>query len=208
MPGQNKYILPGTYGLVVCGGKSSRMGTDKSMLTYEERPQRYHVYEMLHSLCETVLISCNEEQSGSIEQGYDFLTDHPAYNDMGPMAALLTAFTRFPRKNILFTGCDYPFLTIVDLRHFSTHCKGEAAVSFYNEQENIYEPLLAWYPYASFGQLKKMQEAKEYSLQHFLKVSRAVKFYPANKKSMTSIDTHEDFMKASQQLTRDRQIFF
>ncbi len=31
---EKKYILPNTYGLVVCGGNSSRMGTDKSMLQY------------------------------------------------------------------------------------------------------------------------------------------------------------------------------
>jgi molybdenum cofactor guanylyltransferase len=208
MPGKNKQHLPGTYGLVLCGGRSSRMGTDKSLLTYEERPQRYHVYEMLQPLCETVFISGKEEQRDGIERGYELLTDHPAYHDIGPMAALLTAFTQFPQKNMLLVGCDYPFLTAVDIRIFLAHCKGDAAVSFYNEPGNLYEPLLAWYPYRSFDKLKKMEAAKEYSLQHFLKVNRAVKFYPANKKSITSIDTHEDYMKASAQLIHDRRIFF
>lgn len=208
MSNKNIPLITETYGLVVCGGNSSRMASDKSMLRYHEKPQRYQLYELLQPFCEKVFISCNAEQAGNMEQGFAFLTDHPSYRNMGPMAALLTAFTRYPYTNILFTGCDYPFLTNVDLRSFSGYCKGDGAVSFYNEQENMYEPLLAWYPFQSFDKLKKMQEAKEYSLQHFLKVTRAVKFYPANKKSLISIDTQEDFIKASVQLIHDRWIFF
>ncbi len=112
------------------------------------------------------------------------------------MAALLSAFTRFPKKNILFIGCDYPFLTTTDLQHFSAHCK-DAAVSFYNEQEAFYEPLLAWYPYQIFTELKIMYAARAYSLQYFLRKSGALKFHPFNKNSMTGVDTREGFAKAN-----------
>ena len=196
-PIKNNHIIPGSYGLVVCGGSSSRMGTDKSMLIYYEKPQRYHVYEMLQAFCEKVFISCREEQANSIEDGYNILTDHPSYKNIGPMAALLTAFTKFPKKDILLIGCDYPFLTATDLQHFLPYCKEENfAVSFYNEQEDLYEPLLAWYQHTSFDILKKMHDAKQYSLQHFLKNNQALKFYPANKNSITSVDTQEGFIKA------------
>lgn len=208
MKGKTEQPIAGTYGLVLCGGKSSRMGTDKSMLRYHERPQRYHVHEMLQPFCEKVFISCNAQQAGSIEQGYEFLTDQPPFAGTGPMGALLTAFSRFPGKNMLLIGCDYPFLTVVDLRKFSAYCKGDAAVCFYNEPGDVYEPLLAWYPYCSFDELKKMQEAGEYSLQQFLKTGGAAKFNPDNKKSMTSIDNHDDFINVSNRLFRLRLTFF
>ena len=196
-PGKNN-MLPETYGLVICGGNSIRMGTDKSMLIYHQKPQRYHVYEMLQPFCEKNFISCKEEQANTITAGYNILTDYSAYNNIGPMAALLTAFTRFPQKNILFIGCDYPFLTTTCLQQFSTYCAAEnAAVGFYNEKEGLYEPLLAWYPYQSFDKLKQMHEAKQFSLQHFLRDNKAVKYFPADKNSMVSIDTHESFIKAS-----------
>ena len=195
MAAKNNYLLPGSYGLVVCGGNSRRMGVDKSLLKYYEKPQRYHVYDMLQPFCEKVFISCNEEQANTIETGHSFLIDQPAYNNIGPMAALLTAFAWFPGKNILFIGCDYPFLTTTDLQHFSTHCK-DAAAGFYNEQEELYEPLLAWYPYQLFSKLEKMYGDKGYSLQYFLRNNDAVKFYPSGKKSMTGIDTKEDYSKA------------
>ena len=201
-------MLPDTYGLVLCGGKSSRMGTDKSMLLYYDRPQRYHLYDMLQPFCEKVFISCNTEQAKNMEDGNDVLPDDPSYTNMGPMAALLTAFTQFPQKNMLLIGCDYPFLMAAHLHRFSDYCNGERAVSFYNEQAAVYEPLLAWYPNETFDAIKKMQEAGECSLQYFLKSSGAVKFCPGNKKSMTSIDTYEDFIKVSTQLFHERLTFF
>jgi len=187
----NKKTLA-TYGLVACGGSSSRMGTDKSMLTYHQKPQRYHVYEMLQPFCEKVFISCREEQAATVEDGYNILADHPAYNETGPMAALLSAFAEFPQKNMLLIGCDYPFLTANDLQQFSAYCNDEDhAVAFYNDKGNVYEPLLAWYNHNSFYALKKMYDTKQYSLQHFLRSSQTVKFYPTDNKNIESIDTRE-----------------
>ena len=117
------------------------------------------------------------------------------------MAALLTAFTQFPKMNLLVIGCDYPFLTATDLQHFLPYCKEENfAVSFYNDEEDLYEPLLAWYPHTSFDILRKMHEAKKYSLQHFLRYNQAIKFYPGNKNCLMSVDTHEAFIKAGESI--------
>ncbi len=184
------------YGLVVCGGNSSRMGTDKSMLSYYGKPQRYHVYEMLQPICEQVFISCNKEQAASIEAGYNFLQDDPAYQNIGPIAALLTAFDKFSGKNILFIGCDYPFLTPADLQDFAAVCKKENPAAFFNKQEELYEPLLAWYPYNTFDALKKNYADKQFSLQHFLKNNSALKYFPKHVSSIKSIDNPEAFNDA------------
>ena len=120
------------------------------------------------------------------------------------MAALLTAFTQFPKKDILLIGCDYPFLTAIDLQHFLPYCKEENfAVSFYNDKEDIYEPLLAWYQHSSFDILGKMHKAKQYSLQHFLRNNQATKFYPGNKNSMAGVDTNEAYIKAHNSINQD-----
>lgn len=189
-------LLPGTYGLVLCGGKSSRMGTDKSMLIYYDKPQRYQVYEMLQPLCEQVFISGNQEQAGSIAAGYSFFADHDSYRDTGPIAALLTAFENFPQKNIMLIGCDYPFLTMAELEKFSACCGQGPALAFYNKQENIFNPLLAWYSHHCYTGLKKRYTAGQYSLKHFLRESGSGMFIPADIRSMTSVDTPDDYRKA------------
>ncbi len=193
------YNFPDTYGLVLCGGQSSRMGTDKSMLQYYDEPQRYHLYNMLQPLCDKVFIACNEQQIKSKKAGYDFLQDDKSFGNIGPMNALLTAFTKYPQKNILLIGCDYPFLTATDLQQFSGCCKNEPA-AFYNEQNNIYEPMLSWYPYACFEALQKMYAAKQFSLQQLLTQSHAIKFLPISTNSIKSIDTHEAFTQTINRL--------
>ena len=191
--------IENTKGLVVCGGASSRMGRDKSMLQYFEKPQRYYVYKMLIPFCEEVYISCNPLQIKTIDTGYNLLADEECYNNTGPMAALLSAFTHFPQKNILFIGCDYPYLTGLELINFSKLCKNEP-VAFFNKKEMLYEPLLAWYPASAAELLNKMWQASRFSLQHFLKEANAVKYYPAAEDSIVSVDTYADYLEAMQKI--------
>lgn len=187
--------FPETYGLVLCGGQSSRMGTDKSMLQYYDKPQRYYVYDMLLPFCERVFISCNKEQATGIDGGYEFIEDAPSYNNIGPMAALLSAFSLNPEKNLLLIGCDYPFLKAGELEKFSLLCK-DLPASFYNKEAVIYESMLAWYPFTCFDELKRMFEADQFSLQHLLRKYDTVKYLPTDINSIKSIDTMEAFTLA------------
>jgi nucleoside-triphosphatase THEP1 len=49
-------------GLVLCGGQSVRMGSDKAFLEYHGKPQCYHLYDELQTIYNNVFISCNESQ--------------------------------------------------------------------------------------------------------------------------------------------------
>lgn len=187
--------IPYTIGLVLCGGQSNRMGTDKSMLQYYNKPQRYHVYDMLLPFCEKVFIACSSEQAKSIDAGYNLIEDAPTYNNIGPMAALLSAFTLHPKKNLLLIGCDYPFLKTGELERLSLLCTN-APASFYNQEGVIYESMLAWYPYTCFDELKRMFEAKQFSLQQLLKNHDAIKYIPTDTNCIKSIDTTEAFNEA------------
>ena len=194
-------LIENTKGLVVCGGTSNRMGKDKSMLKYYEKPQRYHVYEMLIPFCDEVYISCNAAQVDTINAGYNLLADNESYKNIGPMAALLSAFNNFPQQNILFIGCDYPYLTGFEITNFSKLCKTEP-VAFFNKKENMYEPLLAWYPASTAEPLNQMWKASRFSLQHFLKDANALKYYPQIANSVISIDTHAAYLNVLQAIKK------
>src|SRR5436190_22901112 len=97
-------------GLVLCGGKSSRMGKDKSLLEYHGQPQRYYLYEILEALCGSAYISCNKEQAKDVPANYKVIVDDPEYNDISPMARLLSAFKKHPKSDFLLVSCDYPFI--------------------------------------------------------------------------------------------------
>ena len=176
------------------------MGTDKSTLVYYQKPQRYHVYEMLNNICNRVFISCNSLQAMDMSNAYEFLVDLPCYNNIGPMAALLTAFSHYPDENFLVVGCDYPFVSGKDLEKFLNAVDDGNTAAFYNEKEKLYEPLLALYRNTAVEPMMKLFEKKQYSLQYFLKMNEAEKYYPADETIMKSVDTLADFELAKRSL--------
>lgn len=184
------------YGLVVCGGKSTRMGCDKSMLQYFNKPQRYYLYDMLKPICEKVFISCNASQAEEIPTEYETITDLNACSNIGPMASLISALTKYPENNFLVVGCDYPYLTVNELYSFIFSNQEETAAAFYDDVENVYDPLLACYHHSSFQRLLRMYATGKYSLQQFLQAEGAARYHPLNKKAMISVDTKHDFLKA------------
>lgn len=188
----NAQYLNNSIGLVLCGGKSSRMSADKSQLKYFEKAQSHHVYSILQSICEKTFISCNANQVKNIEKEFNYILDENSYSNIGPMAGLLSAFAMFPHNDLLVIGCDYPFLDANELQQFVKICKSSPA-SFYNESANVFEPMLAWYPSSSYPILKDMYNASQFSLQKFLTDIKAYKYYPKNKHAIISVDTPEDF---------------
>ncbi len=192
------------FGLVVCGGESSRMGMDKSLLVYHQKSQSYHMYEMLDLLCDKVFVSCNKKQASAIPDDYEKIIDLELYQNIGPMAALLSAFTKFPDKNFIVVACDYPFLQQEDIRKLIDAIDDKhLAVSYFNPISEMKEPLLAYYSKECFPLLIKYIEKKEYSLRNFLKEIDSNKIEPISQESITSIDTPEAYHKA---LLRLREI--
>ncbi len=198
---ENTYRVNGLFGLVACGGKSSRMESDKSLLVYYDKSQAQHVYEMLAPFCERVFISCRAAQLATIPGNHEVLTDLPVYRNTGPMAALLTAFTHFPGKRILLIGCDYPYLTETDIRDFlSIAIPAGTSAAFYNASHGLYEPVLAMYHPRSAAGLFDLHAKGEYALQSFLRTNGATKFIPADEHCMLSVDSRVEFIKTTSQL--------
>ncbi|MEP6673724.1 MAG: molybdenum cofactor guanylyltransferase [Ferruginibacter sp.] len=191
------------YGLVACGGRSSRMGADKSLLDYHGKSQRYYIYEMLQHFCNAVFISCNELQADEVLPGYWIISDQTCYKNTGPMAALLSAFKEYPSQDFVLIGCDYPFLNESTLHHFLENCSAGKPAAFYNEQAELYEPLLAFYPASSKIILEQMFEEKKYALQFFLREADATKFIPPDTRSMISADTNETYSLIKEQLRQN-----
>lgn len=182
------------------------MGSDKSLLSYYNKPQCYHVYEMLQHVCSKVFISCNAKQFHQYSSAYNIMPDTPPYENIGPMAGLLTAFSYYPQVDLLIAGCDYPFITEQGLQQLlGAKNEDTAAAAMYNENGNVYEPLLAWYANRSSAMLQKLFDHGKYSLQSFLRENNAIKLLPAQQKMIISVDTPEAFELVKRQLINDKK---
>ncbi|HRH63369.1 MAG TPA: molybdenum cofactor guanylyltransferase [Bacteroidia bacterium] len=190
-------------GIIALGGKSERMGTDKSMLQYHGKAQWQYVFDLLLNLCDAVVVSCNRSQESNFPSGIPVLIDAPEFENNGPIAALLTATKKFPDASFLLIGCDYPFLKLDELK-LLVQSRNESVngLAFYNEAVKVYEPLLAIYEQPVLNKLQVNFAAGKLSLQHFLIEINALKIIPKNKTSIRSIDTKNELLNAKEKLRK------
>ncbi len=178
------------HGLVVCGGRSTRMGRDKSLIEYHGLPQWEYVARMLAPLCGKVFISCHEGQEKQFQAEYPLLVDDPKYANCGPMAALLTAFRSHPSSPFLVVGCDYPSLTADDLKYLvNEREEGTDAICLYHEIARIEEPLVAIYEPSIQPVLISNFKNSEFSLRKVLLKSKIERIRPFSPASLATADT-------------------
>ena len=130
------------YGLVLMGGKSSRMGKDKSQLMINNQPLYKRQYDLLSSLCDQVFLSCNSEQAKHIPADYPKLVDLQSFT--GPMSGIRNAFSHSP-TNWLVIPIDMPMIDKEFLnKMISEYTENENVVCALDSNEMI-NPLLAIY---------------------------------------------------------------
>ena len=184
---ENQFMPP--TGLVLCGGKSTRMGNDKAFITYHTKPQYAHVTDMLQPFCQEVFISCNAAQKSIIAQYYQYLEDNATFNKAGPLTGVLTAFNQLSQQALLVVGCDYPYLTPNDIKALLDARQPDIDVVCYkNPESNFEEPLLAIYEKQCAPLLFNFFQSGQQSLRHFLKTVRTKTINPSHIKNITSVD--------------------
>jgi molybdopterin-guanine dinucleotide biosynthesis protein A len=192
-----------TFGLIICGGRSSRMGIDKSRLIYHDKEQRYHIYEMLQPFFQNTILCCNDVQAAGIQTPYQYIIDKDEFKNIGPMGALLSAYDAFPEKNFVAVGCDYPFLTAATINNFINSIINKNSPSAcYNQESGFYEPLLAYYTAENVAGIKELYAAGNYSLQKFLRQQHAFEFTDFELSEIKSVDTIEEMNAAQKQFSK------
>lgn len=136
------------YGLVLSGGKSTRMGTDKSLIEYHGIPQREHLYHLLSKVCERTFISLRAEQEAKTPFGFATIADEDKFR--GPFNGILSAHTKHQDVAWLVLACDLPLMDLPALEQLIEERNPEKlATAFANEEDPLPEPLCAiWEPHA------------------------------------------------------------
>jgi molybdopterin-guanine dinucleotide biosynthesis protein A len=95
-------------GVILVGGKSSRMGTDKALLKLDGRPFVAHVASTLQAVFERVILVANNTTA------YGFLgseTFGDVFADCGPLGGIHSGLTHADGGDIFVSASDTPFIT-------------------------------------------------------------------------------------------------
>ncbi len=160
------------HGLILAGGRSSRMGKDKALIKYHSENQLLHTAALLQPHCQNVFVSCRAEQAEAYRNfGIPIITD--AYFGIGPLGGLLSAQQVWPDNGWLVAACDLPFLDEAIVRYLCSHRNPmRFATAFRNSQSGSFEPLFACYEPKSRSRLILRHLEGNNSLAAFLDESR------------------------------------
>lgn len=165
-------------GLVLAGGKSRRMGQDKSLLTYHNKPQREYLYEQLQPLCDEVYLSIRPGQEDSLPDGMAFILDENTYK--GPFNGLLSAHLRFPEAAWLVVACDLPLIDTGALEFLLRRRNPKAmGTAFATRKSGLPEPLAAlWEPHGLKTAIEHLKTAESSCPRKFLINTETELVYP------------------------------
>jgi len=140
--------VPVINGLVLAGGKSVRMGYDKTNIAWHGKEQKYYMADMLGELGHNVFISCRNEQLNETNTQYKTITD--TFTGLGPYGAILSAFREQPDAAWLVAASDLPLLDTNTLTYLIQHRDASAiATTFESPHDGLPEPLITiWEPKA------------------------------------------------------------
>ncbi|NKI24965.1 NTP transferase domain-containing protein [Arenibacter sp. 6A1] len=130
------------YGLVLSGGKSTRMGADKGTISYHGQPQREYLYGLLEQVCDTTFMSIRKEQETGLSTEYNTIIDQDLYR--GPYNGLLSAYNHDPKASWLVLACDLPLINLKALEQLlQERNPNKVATAFALKEHNLPEPLCA-----------------------------------------------------------------
>ncbi|MBV8496842.1 MAG: NTP transferase domain-containing protein [Gammaproteobacteria bacterium] len=135
------------HGLILAGGRSTRMRRDKAALSYAGRTQLERAMELVRPHVVRAYVSVRADQAEEpLRARYPQIAD--VHTDLGPIAGLLAAQARHPEAAWLVLACDLPLLDEATLVHLlRARAPTRAATAYRSSHDRLPEPLCAiWEP--------------------------------------------------------------
>ncbi|MEM1003678.1 MAG: NTP transferase domain-containing protein [Bacteroidota bacterium] len=193
-------ILTNVYGLILSGGKSTRMGNDKGLIAYHGKPQREYLYELASQFCDVVYYSARENQLDSFTSKANVIVDRNEYR--GPFNGILSAHNKYPEVAWLVLACDLPLLNKQGLSELVEQRNTEKyATAFSAKDSGLPEPLVAiWEPKALIAAKNYLETTKNSSPQKFLIDSDIQLVVSSSKEQLYNANSMEDYQLIQKKL--------
>ena len=160
------------FGIVLCGGASSRMGRDKGLITTGKGNWAGEMLNNFKKLGIATLLSVNRTQVDQYKSAFpqvELICDSDSLQIKGPLAAVLSVHLKYPMEDLFITACDMPLMNEVVLEElFDNYMKepGHDCYVFTNQGEP--EPLCGIYAAKGLATIMAMYDRTEL-LKHSMK---------------------------------------
>ncbi len=183
-------------GVVLAGGQSSRMHTDKALMLRSENSKQtnldYAMQVLLEAGCEKVVIS-GEKYQGVADE----------FENKGPLAGIYSVLKQYPQLScMLFIPVDMPLLNTQIITGLKNHLKNNEAVCF---SESPFPLFLSrqtsdWQFAIDYLEEVLSNDDKDRSIKSFLNHLKSVQISCNDLSRLTNTNTPEEWQSVQQVL--------
>lgn len=175
--------------IILAGGKSNRMGTDKGLIEVHHKAIVEYLLETCKLISNNIIIISNNDAYKKF--GY------PVYSDLkplcGPMGGLLTGLTYSKFQQNIVVSCDVPLVSkkLLQALLAAATVSDQIIVAKHGEQHH---PLIGMYDYHVINTIKKLIELKRFKMANLYELKSAkvldVSHFP--EKEFLNLNTRDD----------------
>ncbi|MBT3384266.1 MAG: molybdenum cofactor guanylyltransferase [Prolixibacteraceae bacterium] len=149
-------------GIILAGGKSLRMGTDKTFLEINGQTLLERAIELCRPFCQTILISSNNKEHGKL--GFEIIPDE--INDCGPLGGIYSCLKNSETDWNFVISVDSVFAESEFVKFLASQTGSfDAIVPVYLKGK---EPLIALYHKRSLTEISKMLDSGNFKMHDLL----------------------------------------
>jgi molybdopterin-guanine dinucleotide biosynthesis protein A len=181
-------------GIVLCGGRSSRMGTPKAMLPFGNETLLQRAVRLLSTMCSPVVVAAaNDQKLPELPENVRILRDE--LDGQGPLPALALGL-RSVRDDVdraFALACDLPFLQAGTVARILESLEQHRIAAPWSH--GYFHPLAAAYRVDVLPELLELQASGERSLQELFERIPAAKLTVADEE-LRNLNTPADYRAA------------
>ncbi len=162
-------------GVVLCGGESTRMGSDKGLLKFRLNTWAQNTVDKITSLQIPVVISINQKQQdayASVFSSQMLIVDNDSVQINGPLRGVLSVHLKFPHEDLLILACDMQLMETDILKELLTQYNQQANFdTFVYTNEGEPEPLCGIYKANGLNNILRLYQTNQlarYSIKYTL----------------------------------------
>jgi molybdenum cofactor guanylyltransferase len=159
-------------GIILCGGQSIRMGSDKGLLVHEAKTWAQTAFDKLSSLNIPIHFSVNKIQQSEYEKVFapeKLIVDDDLLAVKGPLLGVLSAHLQNPDNDLFLLACDLPLMETSLLKElFALHTRSNNYEAYIFTSNKEPEPLCGIYTAKALKKIVALQKENKL-LKHSMK---------------------------------------
>lgn len=181
--------------VILAGGKSKRMGTNKALLKVGDKTLLEHMVNIFKDKFDEIYLSVNEKGNFK-DLDINVIEIEDIHKGIGPMGGFHAVFTTTGVDKFFACAVDTPFVMPSAAVEMMEQSEDVDICALLKEDEKT-EPLFAVYNRSCLPEIEKMIESKHYRLRELFEKTNVkyIKKYDLNK-SFANLNTREEYEEA------------